>query len=459
MFGAAIEPTVAIRGVTITGGITGSSPVATLYGVPDTVIALGGGIFIPPAESFATGATVTIANSVITGNLASPSTAFDQGSSCGSSECEFAQAGGGGIDNWGTLTVDDTTVSDNESSGALPSDADGAGIYTQQGALTMNNSVVTGNQAIAIAPDGRYAEGAGILVDFGFSPPGATATLSVQNSVVSDNSSNLTNNTISQSASVSLGIQANGGGIHVGNGIPTSIVNTEITGNSASAIDTEGEPIGIDAGVEVNYSPLFLRNSAVDDNTSSTTSLTSVDVGPAGSAIELDGGGTITNTTIDDNLATSTSSGGRADTNGGLAVLFFPGLGSPQLVTVANTVIKGNITKSVSTSGSATIEGGGVFNNSLLSMRNVQISDNVEQATGPTGAAQGGGVWNGVDVTGPPVQLTLVNSSVTRNLLVGSAGVSLQGGGLYTTFADSSGDLTLTNTQIAFNRPDQCFGC
>ena len=128
-------------------------------------------------------------------------------------------------------------------------------------------------------------------------------------------------------------------------------------------------------------------------------------------------------------------------------------------MTVANTVIKGNITKSVSTSGSATIEGGGVFNNSLLSMRNVQISDNVEQATGPTGAAQGGGVWNGVDVTGPPVQLTLVNSSVTRNLLVGSAGVSLQGGGLYTTFADSSGDLTLTNTQIAFNRPDQCFGC
>ena len=168
-----------------------------------------------------------------------------------------------GIHNWGTLTVDDTTVSDNESSGALPSDADGAGIYTQQGALTMNNSVVTGNQAIAIAPDGRYAEGAGILVDFGFSPPGATATLSVQNSVVSDNSSNLTNNTISQSASVSLGIQANGGGIHVGNGIPTSIVNTEITGNSASAIDTEGEPIGIDAGVEVNYSPLFLRNGAV----------------------------------------------------------------------------------------------------------------------------------------------------------------------------------------------------
>ncbi len=458
MFGAATEPTVAIRGVTITGGITGSSPVATLYGVPNTDIALGGGIFIPPAEGFATGATVTISSSVITGNLASPSTAFDLGVSCGSSECEFAQAGGGGIDNWGTLIVDDTTISDNESGGALSSDADGAGIYTQQGALTMDNSIVTRNRAIASAPDGLFAEGAGILVDLGSSPPGATATLSVRNSLVSKNSSDLTNNTISQSASVDFGIQANGGGIHVGNGIPASIENTEIISNSASATDTQGEPLGIDAGVEVNYSPLVLRNSVVDDNISSTTSLTSADVGPAGSAIELDGGGTITNTTINDNIATSTSSG-MADTNGGLAVFFFPGLGSPQLVTVANAVINGNFTRSVSTSGSAQVEGGAVFNNSLLLMRNDQVSDNVGRAEGPTGAAQGGGIWNGVDAsTGAsgPAQLALVNTSVTINALHGSQGVSLQGGGLFTA---SPATLTLTNSQIAFNRPDQCFGC
>ena len=45
-----------------------------------------------------------------------------------------------------------------------------------------------------------------------------------------------------------------------------------------------------------------------------------------------------------------------------------------------NSVISGNITKSISTTGPAMIEGGGVFNNSLLLMRNVQVSGNVARA-------------------------------------------------------------------------------
>jgi hypothetical protein len=455
MFGATTEPTVAIRGVTVTGGVTGSSPVSTADVGEDGVIALGGGIFVPPAANFATGATVTISNSVITGNTAAPTTSVDAGFSCGIQDCRFAQAGGGGIDNWGTLTVANTTVSNNESAGAFTSDADGAGIYTQQGALTVNNSVVTGNRTIAAAPAGRFAEGAGIMVDFSFSPSGATATLSVQNSVVSNNSSSLTNNTLPSSVAVQSGMNANAGGIHVGDGIPTTVSNTAITGNSATATDTQGEPFAIDAAMIVGASPLVMRNTHIDDNAATTTSLTSADVGPDGSAIELDGGGTISNTTIEDNLATSVSTGGTADTNGGLAVFNFSG--DPELVTVQNSVISGNITKSISATGPAMIEGGGVFNNSLLLMRNVQVSGNVARAEGPTGAAQGGGIWNGLDViTGalPPVQLTLVNTSVTRNVLEGSASISLQGGGLFTT-----SPVTLTNTQIALNRPDQCVGC
>ena len=87
-------------------------------------------------------------------------------------------------------------------------------------------------------------------------------------------------------------------------------------------------------------------------------------------------------------------------------------------------------------------------------MRNVQVSDNVGKAKGPAGAAQGGGISNGVDIAGPTVELTLGNASVTRNVLQGSAGISLQGGGLFTT-----SPVTLTNTQIALNLPDQCVGC
>jgi hypothetical protein len=459
-FGATTEPTVALRDLTITGGVTASSPVSTAYVAKAGVIALGGGIFVPPAAKFATGATLTVSNSVIADNIAAPTASVDAGFSCGRHDCRFAQAGGGGIDNWGLLTVDNTIVSNNESAGAFTSDADGAGIYTQQGALTVKNSLVTGNRTIAIAPDGRFAEGAGIMVDTSASAGACTpCTLSVQDSIVSDNSSSLINNTLPSSVGIQHGMNANAGGIHVGDGIPTTVNNTAIDGNSATAVDLRGELFGIDAGMIVGYSPLVMRNTQIDDNRSTTTELTSTDVGPAGSALELDGGGTISGTRIDGNFAISTSPGGLADTNGGLAIFYFGNPGGAHLVTVRNSDISGNVTDSFSTTGSAQIEGAAVFNNSLLVMRNDHVSDNVGRAEAPTGVAQGGGMWNGVDAStgaSPPAQLTLVNASVTDNVLEGRAGVTLQGGGIFTA---SPATLTLTNTRIRFNRPDQCFGC
>ncbi|MGA8361079.1 MAG: hypothetical protein WB793_05560 [Candidatus Dormiibacterota bacterium] len=459
-FGATTEPTVALRDLAITGGVTASSPVSIAYVAKAGVIALGGGIFVPPAANFAAGATLTVSNSVIAGNTAAPTASVDAGFSCGTHDCRFAQAGGGGIDNWGRLTVDNTIVSNNKSAGAFASDADGAGIYTQQGALTVRNSVVTGNRATAIAPDGRFAEGAGIMVDTTASAGTCTpCTLSIQSSIVRDNSSSLVNNTLPSSVGAQSGMNANAGGIHVGDGIPTTVVNSAIDGNSATAIDVHGELFGIDAGMIVGYSPLDMRNTQIDDNRSTTTELTSTDVGPGGSAVELDGGGTISGTSIDGNFAISTSQSGLADTNGGLAVFYFGNPGGAQLVTVRNSDISGNVTESFSKTGSAQIEGGAVFNNSLLVMRNDHVTDNVGQAEAPAGVAQGGGIWNGVDAStgaSPPAQLTLVNTSVTHNVLEGRVGVTLQGGGIFTA---SPATLTLTNTQIAFNRPDQCFGC
>ncbi|MGA8524107.1 MAG: hypothetical protein WB807_13730 [Candidatus Dormiibacterota bacterium] len=459
-FGATTEPTVALRDLAITGGVTASSPVSIAYVAKAGVIALGGGIFVPPAANFAAGATLTVSNSVIAGNTAAPTASVDAGFSCGTHDCRFAQAGGGGIDNWGRLTVDNTIVSNNKSAGAFASDADGAGIYTQQGALTVRNSVVTGNRATAIAPDGRFAEGAGIMVDTTASAGTCTpCTLSIQSSIVRDNSSSLVNNTLPSSVGAQSGMNANAGGIHVGDGIPTTVKNTVIDGNSATAIDLRGALFGIDAGMIVGYSPLDMQNTQVDDNRSTTTELTSTGVGPAGSALELDGGGTISGTSIDGNVAISTSPGGLADTNGGLAVFYFGNPGGARLVTVRNSDISGNVTESFSKTGSAQVEGGAVFNNSLLVMRNVHVSDNVGRAEAPIGAAQGGGIWNSVDAStgaSPPAQLTLENTSVTHNALEGRAGVTLQGGGIFTA---SPATLTLTNTQIAFNRPDQCFGC
>jgi hypothetical protein len=91
----------------------------------------------------------------------------------------------------------------------------------------------------------------------------------------------------------------------------------------------------------------------------------------------------------------------------------------------------------------------------VLTLRNTGVSGNTGNAIGPSGVARGGGIWNGSAPDGPPlVRLTLVDGSITHNTLTASAGVSVQGGGLFTLFP-----VTLKNTAIAQNSPDQCSGC
>ena len=153
--GAASEPTVTIRGVTITGGVA--------IGNLTPSSGRGGGIYIPRAAGPSTGATVTIRDSVIRGNRTAPSVAIDSDDPC----CPFADSGGGGISNDGTLTLDHTRISDNRADAAsgLTSSAIGGGILNRTfGTLTLKHSVVSDNHAAVTAPNGRYADGGGIAV-------------------------------------------------------------------------------------------------------------------------------------------------------------------------------------------------------------------------------------------------------------------------------------------------------
>lgn len=74
VFEAVTEPTVSIRGLTVTGGVTHTSthcgPNCALSYVDAT--ALGGGVVVPPGVNGAHGATVSIIDSVIAGNRAAP---------------------------------------------------------------------------------------------------------------------------------------------------------------------------------------------------------------------------------------------------------------------------------------------------------------------------------------------------------------------------------------------------
>jgi hypothetical protein len=455
--GASTEPTVQIRDVTITGGRTTSS-------YDETYFARGGGVLIPPGavvnsdHDYAPGATVTIERSDIVGNEAAPSSSVDTGVSCGAVDCRFAEAAGGGIDSWGALTVRDSLVADNVSAGPVTSDADGAGIDAQQGSLTLDHATVTGNRAEAQGPDGRFAEGAGVLFATFADPnqgtcvaPQPSCALTIKDSSITGNASTLHTGLPALVDGTLLGLGANAGGVNVGDSIPTTITGTHIDDNSVTAVAPQGEPVAVDAGMLVGDSPLTMSASTVDDNRTDGVGATFTDTGAVGSALELDGPGSLHAVTVADNETTITASQ-VAEASGALAVLNFDN--DPAQVTVTDSAIVHNHIAAVSGHGTAQALGGGVFNNSLLNLSRTLVAANDTDADAPSGVAQGGGIWNGVDVSGPPVSLTLDHSQVTGNRATGSPGATASGGGLFTT-----SPVTLLASPIAFNQPDQCVGC
>jgi hypothetical protein len=428
---AATEPVVTLRGVTITGGVAMTNPTDP---VPQRDF--GGGILIPWAADGATGATVTISDSVVTGNRATPTTTTPSGVECPNGPCPFARGDGGGIGNYGNLTLIRTTLSHNLAGGAVASDAHGGGIWSAGvGTLTLENSAVTGNESAVAIPNGRFAIGGGVHIQ-------DRGGLTIDNSVIDDNTA-----VISSIFPTGVNMLTNGGGIHVGDGSSVTIDNTRIDRNAVVLDTPNADAAGFDAGMIVGASALILRSSTVSDNRVVANVGSSADSGLSGSALEFDGTATISNTQITGNTATVTSQAGTAATAGAVAAF------APEAALISNSVISGNVQSASSATGTATVQGNGIVNNGVLELRNDQINDNAGTATGPTGLAQGGGIWNGL-LFNPPSVLTLVNTVVTRNTLSASAGLTVQGGGLFTEFP-----VTLDKSRIEKITPDDCFGC
>jgi hypothetical protein len=455
--GGASEPTVSVSGVTITGGLARSSQESVPYWGQEGVVAAGGGVEIPPQDIPADGllvdgATVTISDSVITGNRADPVRAVPDGVPCPGKPCPIAWAFGGGVDSWGHLTLVHTTVSNNSVGAAaglpgIPSDADGGGIFSAQGSLRMTGTTVSDNRAIAAAPDGQFAEGGAVFVRLFFT---GSDSLTVSNSTVTGNSASLTTNLPKFAGGQLIGLNANSGGIHVGDGVPTTVDGTVIADNSVSADGPHAEADAIDAAMNVGDSPLTIRDSTISGNRLTDLLATNADSGSDGSAVEADGGGIISNTHITGNTVTVVSPNGVAG-NAGAGLAAFNN--EARLLTVSDSVISSNTAMARTSTGSATVTGVGILNESLLKLDRVVVSGNDGTAIGPSGTAQGGGIWNSTDFSGP-VQLTLDSTTVTHNSLTGSPGITLQGGGLFTTLP-----VTLHDSVISGNTPDQCFGC
>jgi hypothetical protein len=381
---------------------------------------------------------VTIVDSVITGNRATPTVAAPIGPPCPGGPCGFASGDGGGIANWGTLTLLRTTVSGNEAGGPVASDAHGGGIWTARVAtLTLRDSAVTGNLSGVVGPNGRFAIGGGVHVQDG-------GGLEIEHGVVAGKTASL-------ASALPRGIEmiANGGGIHVGDGSAVTIEHTRIDGNSVVVDDPAGQPSGFDAGIIVGASTLSLRHITVDGNRVDAHVAATDDNGPSGGAFEIDGSATIEHVRFTGNVTSVTSRAGTAEATGALGVF-----GQDAPTRIVDSVVDANTVTATATGGAAIVEGAGVVNGGLLELRDVRIADNAATASGPSGFVRGGGIWNGALFGPPPVELTLAHTTVTRNTLSAGPGLAVQGAGLFTEFA-----VTLDRSRIERNAPDDCAGC
>src|SRR5262249_42144174 len=173
--------------------------------------------------------------------------------------CPAAWAFGGGIDTAGSLSLANTTVSDNRVGSATgfsePSRfAEGAGVFGSRGDMTVTNSSVSGNQA-AVSPDGVIADAAGIAT---------TSTFTMSNSSVTDNSATVETDFVFGNV-VS-------GGLHIkgdpqkGDAQTVSISNTTISGNAATTTSSAGGAFANQGGLAIDIcppSPCALSNDVI----------------------------------------------------------------------------------------------------------------------------------------------------------------------------------------------------
>ncbi len=433
-YGAAVEPTVAISGVTLTGGYATSSPESVPFVGQEGVFAVGGGVEIPPNADFSGGANVTIASSVITGNRVAPTQTVPSGlATCPSGSCPFALAAGGGIDSWGNLTLTDTTVSHNlvgAASGpaSLASDAEAGGIQSWLGALSLIRTSVDDNVVVAAGPNGQFADGGGVFLEGG--------SLSMIGSSVSHNSALL-----AASLPDTVDMAAVAGGLHIGGGVAATIRDSRFVGNALAMTNSVGYANafsgGLHADADITASGVVISNNTV---TASANGFAGADSG----AGEM--GATFSGAVMSGNTVTARSANDWAIASAGASIY----RGS-----LTGSVISGNRASASSLSAGVWVVGGALVGDvGGISLTNSAASRNSVQGNGLEGSALGGGIFDAVTSGPPGGPLTLTRSAVTWNTASGSAGLTVQGGGIYT-----DNVVTSINSEIAHNQPDQCVGC
>lgn len=334
----------------------------------------GGGIFGARSE-------ITITGSLVTGNTATNSALYASGAGIGMQSILYvANAGYGGVGGW-SLTINDSTISDNVLYGDnFPY---GSGIYGQgYGDIMVTDSMITGNR---VEGSGGARGGAGFFWGTGGAP--GMSNVSFVNTTIDGNSSsedsggwgfranpnnpfelNITSSTISNNTAGD-----GGGGAFIW--IPTGDYNNAIVNVTDSTI-TGNSSAGYGGGLQTINVALTVTNSTVDGNTA-----------------ELSGGGL---TSFGQNLAPA---------------------GGPYYLAPTTSVVRSTISNNVS-SGS----GGGIYSyDANVLLDNSTISGN-------TAATGGGAIYKrtaGLYVGGPYETLVdLQSSTVTNNAADRGGGIN-----------------------------------
>jgi hypothetical protein len=346
----------------------------------------------------------------------------------------------------GDLTLSHLTVDNGVTSGVGPKAGRGGGIYNL-GTLKVINSTLSHNHASF----GGGGIGNGDPTEVTPPPPRAAGDLTLSDSVLFDNSSDIVGGAIANGVTSTMSligctISHNIGGTDGGGLASQGTVFLEkctISGNSG----------GFGGGI-VSAGQLFLTDSPVTGNTAtgcvnSVTGCDPTQTGFGGGIVNLGGRLFLTDSPVTGNTATNGGgivslgqlfltdnavTGNSATAVTGISLSGFGGgiLNEPDsAATLTNSDVTGN---------SATSDGAGIANDGHMTLTHSNI-------TGNAATHDGGGIAN-LHVPGTTAAtLTLTNSDVTGN----SAGQGQHGGGI---FNQPGNPVTLNHSTVAGNTPD-----
>jgi hypothetical protein len=400
-------PSLTISGVTINGGLPSGQFNATAGGAIGNGEGFGG-----TQISTMTATNVTMSGSVasVGGGLYNGGTATLTG---GSVTSNLAIIGGGVYQSPlvlatspATLTVDGTAFTTNVA-------INGGAILNSRTLTVKGNAVFTGNQATSNG--GAQPNGWGGAIYNGPSLAGDTPSATITDTTF------------------------NGGAVSGGNAV------------IGGAIANVGNTI---AGASVVPGKLDLTRVTVSKN-----------VAGAAGGVYTGGATTVTDSTFDQNQATSGSGG----YGGALYSTPFPATDPANTVTIDHTAFTKNISAFVGgaiaslkgttlvikngsslTDGGA-ISGGGIYNAGAASVASSSVSDN-------DASYQGGGIYDGSIVTADTPTLTLNNATIDNNTAANSAGgllvsnkasVTATGGTISGNSAQGAGGLLVGDTGVA----------